>query len=140
MFVSEPLHQRVTDELRRRIAVGELAAGDPLPSEAQLVAEFGVSRGTVRQALAKLRAEGAIGGGRGKPPVVARAPLAQPFETFLSFSSWARGVGREPGQRTQEVALRAPSEDAAEALGLEPGARAVAVVRLRLLDGEPAMV
>jgi len=47
MFMADPLHRQVADELRRRIATGALAVGDPLPSEAQLCAAFDVSRGTV---------------------------------------------------------------------------------------------
>jgi GntR family transcriptional regulator len=140
MFVSEPLHRQVADELRRRIATGALSVGDAVPSEAQLCAAFGVSRGTVRQALATLRAEGAIGGGRGKPPVVRARPIAQPFETLLSFSAWARALGREPGQRTLEIARRPAPPEAADGLGLEEGDLVVQVLRLRLLDGRPAMV
>jgi GntR family transcriptional regulator len=140
MLMAEPLHRQLADELRRRIATGALAVGDPLPSEAQLCRAFQVSRGTVRQALATLRAEGAIGGGRGKPPVVRARPIAQPFETFLSFSAWAAALGRSPGQRTLEVARRPAPPEAADGLGLEGGDPVVQVLRLRLLDGTPAMV
>jgi GntR family transcriptional regulator len=140
MSVAEPLHRQVADGLRRQIATGALAVGDSLPSEAQLCAAYGVSRGTVRQALATLRAEGAIGGGQGKPPVVRARPIAQPFETLLSFSAWAHALGRTPGQRTIEVARRAASAEAADGLGLDDGDFVVAVLRLRLLDGRPAMI
>src|SRR5262245_57667102 len=140
MSVAAPLHRQVADGLRRRIATGALAVGDSLPSEAQLCAAYGVSRGTVRQALATLRAEGAIGGGQGKPPVVRARPIAQPFETLLSFSAWALALGRTPGQRTVEIARRAASPEAADGLGLDEGEFVVQVLRLRLLDGIPAMI
>ncbi len=134
------LHRALADELRRRILTGELAVGDPLPSEARLCAEWNASRGPVRQALATLRAEGLIGGGRGAPPVVRSRQLAQPFETLLSFTEWARRIGREPGQRTHEVARVPAAAQIADALGIDPGEPVVRVTRLRLLDGEPAMV
>ena len=134
------LHQRIGDELRRRIFDGELVVGDAVPSEAQLAAEFGASRGTVRQALAGLRGEGLIGGGRGRPPVVRSAVASQPFGTLLSFTSWARQLGRVPGQRTIELARRGAGEVAADALDLAPGDPVVEVLRLRLLDGRPAML
>ena len=136
----EPHHRRVAQALRQRIARGALPVGEPLPSEAQLCAEFKVSRGPVRQALATLRAEGAIGGGRGKPPVVRDRPPAQPFETLLSFTAWARGLGREPGQRTLELARRPARADAADVLGLDEGEPVVELLRLRLLDGRPVML
>ena len=40
----------VAAELRRKIVRGELAEGDALPSEAALMAEFAVSRPTLREA------------------------------------------------------------------------------------------
>jgi DNA-binding GntR family transcriptional regulator len=45
---------RIAAELRRDIAAGELAPGDALPSEAPLTRQYGVSRGTARQALSFL--------------------------------------------------------------------------------------
>ncbi|MDX6741408.1 GntR family transcriptional regulator [Actinocorallia sp. A-T 12471] len=135
-----PLHERIAVDLRRRIATGELAVGDPVPSEAQLCAQWGASRGPVRQALAALRAEGMVGGGRGKPPVVLRQSLGQPFATFMSFSRWVHGLGRTPGQRTQEIALRRATADVADALDLEEGALVVQLLRLRLIDDAPTML
>ena len=136
----EPLHQRIAAELRRRIATGELRNGDPVPSEHQLCSSYGVSRGTVRQALASLRAEGAIGGGRGKPPVARPPMLTQDFAELISFSSWATALGRTPGQRTLELARRPASAQAVDGLGLADGEPVVELLRVRLLDGEPVMV
>jgi len=135
-----PHHARIAEDLRRQIATGELLSGDPVPSESRLREFYGVSRGTVRQALAALRAEGAIGGGRGKPPVVRRPALAQDFAELVSFSAWAGALGRTPGQRTLEIARRPARTEAVDALGLEEGERVVELLRLRLLDGEPVMV
>lgn len=134
------LHARVSDELRRRIAHGELAPGSALPSEAQLCIEFGASRGTIRTALGVLRREGLISGGQGRPPTVRDGALSQPFESFVSFTVWAEHTGHVPGQRTVEIARRGASEAAAAALGITPGTPVVDVLRLRLLDGEPVMV
>lgn len=133
-------HAAIAEDLRRRIVGGELAVGAALPSEATLCRTWGTSRGPVRQALAALRAEGLIGGGQGRPPVVRARAAAQPLETFLSFSRWAEAAGLRPGQRTLEVARRAVRGEAADALGLDAGVPVVEVLRLRLLDGVPAML
>lgn len=134
------LHGDLAHELRRQILAAELLVGQPLPSEARLCEQWGASRGTVRQALAALRAEGLVGGGRGAPPVVRSQQLSQPFETFLSFTRWAATVGRTPGQRTVEVARRPARIESADALGLDEGDPVIEVLRLRLLDSEPAML
>ncbi|TKK89260.1 GntR family transcriptional regulator [Herbidospora galbida] len=138
--MDEPLHQRIAADLRRRIAGNDLPIGAALPSESQLCEQWGASRAPVRQALAALRAEGLIGGGQGKPPVVRSTAVSQPFETFLSFSRWARELGRTPGQRTLEIARRAASPETAGALSLPEGDPVVELLRLRLLDGVPVMV
>ncbi|MFC7099509.1 GntR family transcriptional regulator [Nonomuraea rubra] len=135
-----PLHERVASDLRRRISSGELPVGSAIPSESHLCEQWGISRGPIRQALATLRAEGLIGGGRGKPPVVRSQSMPQPFETFLSFSRWVELMGRTPGQRTLEIARRPATPEACDALGLEEGEPVVQMLRLRLMDGLPAMV
>ena len=135
-----PLHRRILDELRREIASRRPAVGEPLPSEAELMARFGVSRGTIRQALAALRADGTIAGGRGAPPIVRGPRLSQPFTELLSFSSWVRSLGRRPSGRVAEFTIRAASPETAAALGLEIGARVRHLVRVRYADGEPLMI
>ncbi|QFU88512.1 HTH-type transcriptional repressor YvoA [Amycolatopsis sp. YIM 10] len=140
LAIMAPLHRTLAAELRRRIREGELAVGDSLPSEAQLCLEFGASRGPVRQALSALREEGLIGGGQGKRAVVLDAVPAQPFETFLSFTRRAELTGHVPGQRLHEIALRRPEPAIAAALGVEPETHVVQLIRLRLLDGRPAML
>jgi DNA-binding FadR family transcriptional regulator len=52
--------EQVASELRRRIIKGELREGDHLPPEADLIAEFGVSRPTMREAVLLLEAESLI--------------------------------------------------------------------------------
>lgn len=135
-----PLHEVVHTSIRDRILSGELGAGDPLPSEAELGAQFGASRGPVRQAIAALSAEGLIHTGRGRVPVVSDGPLAQSIDDFFSFSSWVTAMGHRPGQHTLEVALRAASPLVAAELGLHERDQVVELVRVRSIDGEPAMI
>ncbi|GAA2841559.1 hypothetical protein GCM10020220_033160 [Nonomuraea rubra] len=54
---------RIVEELRRRIAGGELAAGDRLPSTRQIVQEWGVAMATASKVLSRLQGGGA-GAGR----------------------------------------------------------------------------
>lgn len=53
-----PLHARLADSLRGRLRDGEWGPGDQLPTEAELSAEYGVSRSTVRAALQQLENHG----------------------------------------------------------------------------------
>jgi DNA-binding GntR family transcriptional regulator len=62
MQVARPAraHDRIVDDLRRRISRQGSPPGAALPSESQLAAEFSVSRGTVRAALSSLARAGLI--------------------------------------------------------------------------------
>jgi len=52
--------RQLADLLRDRITSGDLAPGASLPSELRLAQEYGLSRTTVRQAMAQLRSEGLV--------------------------------------------------------------------------------
>ncbi|MGW2104367.1 FadR/GntR family transcriptional regulator [Streptomyces olivaceoviridis] len=54
------MHQRVVDELGRRVVGGVWEPGNPLPVEDALAAEIGVSRGVVREAVKALVAKGML--------------------------------------------------------------------------------
>ncbi|MER6687258.1 FadR/GntR family transcriptional regulator [Streptomyces olivaceoviridis] len=54
------MHQRVVDELGRRVVGGVWEPGTPLPVEDALAAEIGVSRGVVREAVKALVAKGML--------------------------------------------------------------------------------
>lgn len=69
--LSVPLWQQLAALLRNRIYSGVYPAGGPLPGELHLVEEFGVSRVTVRRALAELASEGLLVRRRGKATSVA---------------------------------------------------------------------
>lgn len=56
----EPAHQACEHALRRAILRGELTAGERLPPERELAGQLGVSRLTLRAALATLEAAGLI--------------------------------------------------------------------------------
>ncbi len=140
MGSEQPLHSRLYAVMAERIHSGVWPEGDRVPSEKALVEEFGTSRGPVRQALAKLRTEGLIVGGRGAPPRVQKAVPAQSFDTYISFTEWAEQLGRELSQKTIEVTRRLADEQAARELRLPNESPVVEVVRLRKLDGEPVML
>lgn len=132
-----PRHEQLSDWLRDRIRTGEMAAHDQLPSEADLVEASGVSRITVRRALATLENEGRIYRRQGLGSFVAPPPLPQGLVRLTDF---AQDMERAGLVASSEVLHRAP-EDAphvvAEALGLEAGAPTVRLDRLRLGNGKP---
>lgn len=55
-----PLYVQVADVIAGRIERGELEPGQPIPSELAIQQEFGVARGTARQAVKVLRDRGLV--------------------------------------------------------------------------------
>ena len=57
---NESLVQRIINKITDSIVAGELKPGDKLPTEMELIAAFGVSRNTVREAIRTLIAYGVV--------------------------------------------------------------------------------
>lgn len=70
-----PVFRQMADQLREEIASGSLRPGALLPSERMLMDRYGVARGTVRQALQVLKAEGLVEARHGKGVFVRTRPL-----------------------------------------------------------------
>lgn len=88
--------QEIADVLRDRIRAGDLKAGDRLPTQAELAEEFGVERGTVRQALRALQDDGLLSNvSKGSPPRIAEPPASDRGEPQTTM------VGLAPGWRTR---------------------------------------
>ncbi len=79
------LAQRVVAGVKDKIFAGGLPPGPKLPSETELVEEFGVSRTVVREAVTRLRAEGLVETFQGRGSFV----LAVPEPTSFTVESAA---------------------------------------------------
>ncbi|WP_202914981.1 MULTISPECIES: GntR family transcriptional regulator [unclassified Mycolicibacterium] len=133
-------YRKLAAELGEAITSGAFGVDARLPSEEVLAARYGVSRGTVRQALSLLRAQGMITSRRGTRRVIIDTAPAQSFVELLSFTRWAQSMGETPGARTLQVARRAATPVEAGQLQLELDAEVVHVVRLRTLSRMPVMI
>ena len=79
------LAQRVVAGLKGKILAGDLPPGHKLPSEAELIGEYGVSRTVIREAVSRLRAEGLVETFQGRGSFV----LAMPEPTSFTVESAA---------------------------------------------------
>jgi GntR family transcriptional regulator len=138
--VEPALYRKVADDMKEAIAAGGYAAGTRLPSESELAERYSVSRGTVRQAFAALRADGVIASRRGARRVVIGAARVQSFGELLSFSRWARAMGEEPGGKVVSLIRRPATAIEAERLAIAPEALIYHLTRVRLLSGRPVMI
>ncbi|MEV0693232.1 winged helix-turn-helix domain-containing protein [Streptomyces sp. NPDC050388] len=118
-------HREVADALRARIKSGELSPGQRMPTQARLAEEFGVERGTVRQALRVLRSERLLtDASKGAPATVAVDPGSAPT-----------GPGAPPQPTTVALAPRIAAAFAAERVEID--AVCLTAISLTLAIGAP---
>jgi GntR family transcriptional regulator len=139
-MTADSLYRKVAEDIKAAIAAGAYPPGALLPSEAELAERYAVSRGTVRQAFAALRADGVIASRRGARRSVIGGPLVQSFGELLSFSRWARAIGEVPTGRVVTLERRPASDAEASRLGLPVGGHVYFLLRVRLLSGRPVML
>jgi len=125
-----PKYRQLLQILRNRILSGTLAPGVRLPTEDELSTTYGLSRGTVRKAIAQLEAERLIHTEQGVGSFVLQAhPSAVPFRfTDPPYSD----IHLRHEVLAQEV-IAAPLE-VAERLRLPPNARVIHIARRRVLE------
>lgn len=138
--VGLPLYRRIEADVRERIRNGGLRPGAQIAPEPELMAEYGVSRATIRQALAGLVAEGLVEIRRGLGTYVTAPRFEHTIGGFYSFSREIERHGLQPGTRVLALRTEPASEVAAEALGVPAGTEMVALRRLRLAGPDPLVV
>ncbi|HCT81561.1 MAG TPA: hypothetical protein DGT23_34305 [Micromonosporaceae bacterium] len=144
--LTRPLYEDTAAQLRER--AHDLDPGDRLGSEAELVQEFKVARGTLRKALEMLEREGLIWPAQGKgwfvqrhDPVrwMASWPERNPDPKVTPNDAWSRCVRAQRREPTEvqrlEVAVAQPR--VAERLKLGDDAYVVGRLRVQHVDGVP---
>jgi GntR family transcriptional regulator len=135
-----PLYRRIEADLRDHIRNGSLRPGAQVATEPELMEEYGVSRATVRQALAGLLAEGVLEVRRGLGTYVTAPRFEHTIGGFYSFSREIERHGLQPGTKVLELRKEPAADVVAEALGIVPGTVVVALRRLRLAGPDPLVV
>ncbi len=126
------------ERLRESLAemIRGLEPGAALPTERDLCARFGVSRGTVRHVLQQLENEQRIYRRQGRGTFVATPKIEQRLD-LTSHTESMLASGLKPSSKLIEVSrIEAPDEIAA-ALALPAAAEVLRIERIRLADGEP---
>lgn len=136
MPAAPPLYAQVESALAARFGV-DLHPGDRLPTEDELIAEFGVSRITVRRAIQNLVARQLVVTQRGRGSFVATPSFRQPLTALTGFVEDMDAHGLHSTARVLLVEeISAPAVVRA-ALELPLGARVTHIDRVRLAAGSP---
>jgi GntR family transcriptional regulator len=132
---------RAVQSLRRRLAEGSWSAGDRLPSEPTLAAQLGVSRVSVRAALAQLESEGLVNRRHGSGTYVnAVRPLVSSLHVNVGSDQLIKSTGHVPGISEMSWRQTEADEEIADRLALEVGAPIIHLYRVRTSDGAPVTI
>jgi GntR family transcriptional regulator len=132
-----PLFAQVRDALREHILSGSLEVGRKLPSEGELEASYGVSRITIRQALADLHGSGLIEKINGKGSYVRRPEPPRGLGPLTGFYETMRRRGHTALGKVSAVKHSKASTLIAANLKIPSGSPVASVTIMRMVDGEP---
>jgi GntR family transcriptional regulator len=124
----------IAEDLRRRLASGELPAGRVLPSESELGRAYAASRVTVRKALEVLREEGLVDARQGFGWFSAAPPVEQTLGRLGTIEAQLAESGRSSQRRILEFRFTAARSHVRRVLGAD---RVLEVRRINVVDDVP---
>lgn len=139
---SKTVANQVDEILLERIRDGRYLPGSRMPSESELSEELGVSRATVRTALAKLAANGLIIRKHGDGTYVnakAREASAH-FGNLWDLVQLIEGNGYKPSIQPLSITKRPASDKEAHVLALDSGDDLICIRRLFFADQQPVIL
>jgi GntR family transcriptional regulator len=142
-FVSSriPLYYQLENVLREKITSGAFESGGRLPTEIELIEQFGVSRITVRQALQSLADDGLIERKQGSGTIVSARKSKKKRFTGTIHLTGSLDELIEMGMDTPVKVLEMNRVEAdlheAESLEIKIGTPIYRLKRLRLNEGKP---
>lgn len=142
LIQTRTVSNQVDEILLERIRDGTYAPGSRIPSESELSNEFGVSRATVRTALAKLAASGMILRKQGNGTFVnacIKQASAQPGNLW-DLVQLIEGNGFKASIHMLSMNKKPASEKEASILALEPGDEVIHLKRIFHADGCPVIL
>ena len=134
------LYAQVKDHITRKIQDGTWPAGHRLPSEHELVAQFGISRMTVNRALRELVEQGRVTRIAGVGSFVAEDKPQSTLLHIANIASEIRARGHDYGYQLVAAERIAASTDVAAWLDLRAGESVFHTVCLHLEDGVPVQL
>lgn len=134
------LHRQLYLTLKQQIVTGFFREGDRLPTQESLSEQFGVSRITVRRALAELQSEGLIQNEQGVGSFVQTLKRPAPATVSLTYLEGLERAVSETEVSVLKVEIARPPLSGATMLQLAEGSEALHVVRIRSRGGVPLML
>ena len=140
LMAGVPLHRQLFLVLHDEIARGAIPAGNPLPTEQELCDQFGVSRITVRRALADLADQGYITRRQGVGSFVREHNATGRHAGSRSYMDELRQIHFESNPDVLEFDLTAAPQTISDQVGFTGDVLHILRIRRERRTGEPLLV
>lgn len=140
LMAGVPLHRQLFLVLHDEIARGAIPAGNPLPTEQELCDQFGVSRITVRRALADLADQGYITRRQGVGSFVREHDATARQVDSRSYMDELRQIDFESDPDVLEFDLTAAPQTISDQVGFTGDVLHIVRIRRERRTGEPLLV
>ena len=137
---ASPLYMQLMHKLKNELASGVYPVHSRIPSEQELCESCGVSRVTVRKALAELTREGLLERHQGKGTYVATPRIRRDLRHVNSFYEACQQMNSRPETQVLHAMITQPDDMDREAALTADGESVVELVRVRLADSVPVML
>lgn len=135
-----PKYYKIYEELLDRIRNGDFKESDRFPSDTELVADFKVSRGTIREALKLLIQQGFLYREQGKGTFVTYSKIHQSTSTLMGFSELMLQNNKTPSAKIIEKKIIDAPPNIKELMELSEDDKIVRIIRVRYGDKVPLIV
>ncbi|MDP3824655.1 MAG: histidine utilization repressor [Burkholderiales bacterium] len=132
-----PAYEQVKAWIKQHIGSGQWKPGDPVPSEAALMQQFGISRMTVNRALRELAAEGLVTRIQGSGTRVAQLHRISSRLTIRDIHEEVVERGHVHTTRVIHAGKEKAGAEVAVSLGLRAGATVFHTVLIHMENGLP---
>ena len=135
-----PLYYQLAEHLRDSIKNGDLKPGEPLSSENELMKQYNISRGTIREAMRILIKERLIKRVQGVGTFILPPKIEHETSGITSFSRVMLESGIRPSAQVLRLEVISAPFHVAKFLQLTIGQDVVYVKRLRFANSERLMI
>lgn len=132
-----PIYYQLYKYFKKQISDGVLKPGDTLPTEMEIADKFGISRMTVRRAIAELANGGMVYTQKGKGTFVARPKLDNVVFNLNNFYDEIRQKGLNPHTKILEAKIVKADRLLAKRMEVELNTRCLFFRFVITADGEP---
>ena len=133
-----PIYYQIYSFLKESILNGDYKPGQCVPSESEMMEQYGVSRVTIRRAIADLEQDGLLRRCRGKGSVVLERKSITTLNSLFSFTEMARRREQRASYIIISGGVKQPDIKIAQELQLAAGEMIYELKRLFLLNGRIA--